>query len=319
MWIRNVGCDIPPKTIILEKGEIIDSVHIGLLLQCGVTEVKVQPKPVVGILSTGNEIMSIEEMKKNGYCNHSSDNHNSSKSLGMIPDANGPVLSALLTSYQSCEIVNYGIVSDDDIEVLTDTISKAITQCNVLITTGGISMGEKDVIEHVLFDKLGCRIHFGRLHMKPGKPTTFATSDKKKQNINGGNDDGNVDGDVDGNDGSSEKCLIFAMPGNPVSAYVCTELLVRPCLDMLHSTIVTSSDRENDNILTMVQNADVHAEINATLNHRVKLDVERPEYLRVQLSKKVVYDNNENVNSRALVEFEVLRGAEQVDYAVVNK
>ena len=283
------------------------------------TEVKVQPKPVVGILSTGNEIMSIEEMKKNGYCDHSSDNHNSSKSLGMIPDANGPVLSALLTSYQSCEIVNYGIVSDDDIEVLTDTISKAITQCNVLITTGGISMGEKDVIEHVLFDKLGCRIHFGRLHMKPGKPTTFATSDKKKQNINGGNDDGNVDGDVDGNDGSSEKCLIFAMPGNPVSAYVCTELLVRPCLDMLHSTIVTSSDRENDNILTMVQNADVHAEINATLNHRVKLDVERPEYLRVQLSKKVVYDNNENVNSRALVEFEVLRGAEQVDYAVVNK
>ncbi len=306
MWIRNVGCDIPSKTRILNRGDVIDSVHVGLLLQCGVTEVKVQPKPTVGILSTGNEIMGIQDMKENDYYDHnhnhhhhpsttSTNSHNSLSSfpLGMIPDANGPVLSALLTSYQSCNIINYGIVGDDDLEILTNTISEAIQNCNVLITSGGVSMGEKDVIEHVLYDRLGCRIHFGRLNMKPGKPTTFATFDKKNQSATDGS-----------GGGGGEKCLIFAMPGNPVSAYVCTELLVRPCLDMLHSTIVTSSDRENDNILTMVQNAAVHGEIDATLKHRVKLDVERPEYLRVKLSKKVVYDNNENVNSRAYVEFE---------------
>ncbi len=284
-WIRTIGCDIPTKKVLLQSGTIIEPVHIGLLLQCGYTEVKVQALPKVGILSTGNELMSIEQMKEQNYfqTGHSSNSH-----MGMIPDVNGPVLTSLLASYQTCLVTNYGIVTDDDENVLASTLSKAIAECNVVITSGGVSMGEKDIIEKVLCEKLGCQIHFGRLHMKPGKPTTFGTCNKVLP------------------DGTSsmDKCFIFAMPGNPVSAFVCTELLVRPCLDMLHSTVVdispTLHDEEKEhcdlnddnNILTMVQNASVHAEIHATLTNRVKLDVERPEYLRVKLSTRAVLDPN---------------------------
>ena len=185
-WIRNVGCDISPNTVILEKGSNIEAVHIGLLLQCGITEVKVQSKPIVGILSTGNEIMSIEEMENGNYLQ---EDYQEQK-LGMIPDANGPFLTSLLTSYQSCEIINYGIVTDDDVYDMTSKISNAIKECDVLITSGGVSKGEKDLIERVLREELGCKIHIGRLHMKPGKPTTFATFDEGDTN-----------------------CLIFAMPG----------------------------------------------------------------------------------------------------------
>ncbi len=272
-WIRNVGCDISPNTVILERGCTIQSVHIGLLLQCGITEVNVQPVPVVGILSTGNELMSIDEMKKRNCLNNKNLNHQ-----GLIPDANGPMLMSLLSSYRSCRVINYGIANDDDIDALAAVVKRAIQECNVLITSGGASVGEKDVIEHVLHEIIGCQIHFGRLHMKPGKPTTFATVDTQNSK------------------GKQTKCLIFGLPGNPVSAYVCTELLVRPCLDMLHGTLPPSGDNQdskyNDIISTMVQNADVHAEIHASLTKRVKLDSERPEYLRVTLSTNVVHYNN---------------------------
>ena len=187
-WIRNTGCDIASNTIILEKGNMIEPVHIGLLLQCGITEIKVNPFPIVGILSTGNEILSINEIKNQNYMK---DGHTDKKNLGMIPDANGPVLTSLLSSYRSCRTVNYGIVNDDDIVSLTETISRATEECDVLITSGGVSMGAKDVIKHVLIEKLGCQVHFGRLHMKPGKPTTFATTD------------------ID----DKKQCLIFALPG----------------------------------------------------------------------------------------------------------
>ena len=64
----------------------------------------------------------------------------------------------------------------DDIYDLTNTLSKAAEVCDVIITSGGVSMGDKDVIEYILHERLGCKIHFGRLHiMKPGKPATFAT------------------------------------------------------------------------------------------------------------------------------------------------
>ena len=94
-------------------------------------------------------------------------------------------------------------------------------------------------------------------HMKPGKPTTFLTVD------------------VDG-----KRCLIFALPGNPVSSIVCSELLVRPCLDMIHNTVSIES------IPKMVQNATVHPEVKATLLQDVKLDFVRPEYHRVKLKSE---------------------------------
>ena len=113
--------------------------------------------------------------------------------------------------------------------------------------------------------------------MKPGKPTTFITIDKMS-------------------DGLTYRKLVFALPGNPVSASVCTELLVRPCLDLLHQGTCTDSfaiagkRREiEDEMEAYVQwsseNAIVHAEVTATLSSAVVLDRGRPEYHRVSLKR----------------------------------
>jgi len=93
-------------------------------------------------------------------------------------------------------------------------------------------------------------------NMKPGKPTTFLSTELAAD---------------------SKMRLIFAMPGNPVSAMVCTELLIRPCLDMMHLGAIGES------VKSMVNNAQIHAEVSATLRQSVQLDMSRPEYHRVKL------------------------------------
>lgn len=87
-------------------------------------------------------------------------------------------------------------------------------------------MGEKDVVERVRTQGMGGVVHFGRMNMKPGKPTTFVT----------------VGRDAPGRGGRRKK-LVFALPGNPVSASVRGELLVRPCLDLLQDGIDVSRAR----------------------------------------------------------------------------
>ena len=106
-------------------------------------------------------------------------------------------------------------------------------------------------------------------NMKPGKPTTFLT-----------------------NKVNSKTRLIFAMPGNPVSAMVCTELLIRPCLDMMHTYMHDYMGPDGGSITNMVNNALVHAEVKATLRQGVKLDTSRPEYHRVKLDYTINCDGN---------------------------
>lgn len=257
-WIRTIGCDIAPDSIVLGKGERIQPVHMALLAQCGVDELPVKCLPKVGILSTGNEL-SINY----GQCQD-----------GKIPDANRPLLLSQLTTYCNCKPLDLGIVSDDDsIEILSDKLKTAlwIDNIDVLISTGGISAGEKDNMERVFVEGMGGDIHFGRLNMKPGKPTTFITIDKETSN------------------GKICRKLVFALPGNPVSASVCTELLVRPCLDLLYHGVDTSKVSnfvdEQCFIRNCVDNAYVHDELMATLTADVSLDKERPEYHRVSLQR----------------------------------
>ena len=251
-WIRKVGCDIEEGTIILPKGYLLDPVGLGLIQQSGQQTVQVKKLIQIGILSTGNELIR-----------HNEDRNQ----LGRIPDANRPLLLALASTFGTCTPIDLGIHRDDDIEALTNTIQIAFLTCDVVITTGGISMGETDIVEQVLVERLGGTLHFGRMHMKPGKPTTFVTLCHQ---------------------GVTK--LVFAMPGNPVSAVVCTQLLVRPCLDLLFHGDPDNHDNYDENsvenvVNRMVDNAWVHTEITATLTHGVKLDLERPEYHRVTLQQ----------------------------------
>lgn len=100
-------------------------------------------------------------------------NDNSSQP-GKIPDVNRPILLNLLSSFgRHCQPLDLGTERDDDVESMTATILRALDVCDVIITTGGISMGETDIVEHVLVERCGGTLHFGRMNMKPG--TTIVT------------------------------------------------------------------------------------------------------------------------------------------------
>jgi molybdopterin molybdotransferase len=260
-WVRGVGCDMAAQSEVLPKGHVLDPVSLGLVLQSGQSTIQVQQKLRVGVLSTGNELLS-------GAADAST------IAGGKIPDANRPILLALLSTFGSdISPVDLGIQRDDDLESLSDALRAAIDQCHVVITTGGISMGESDVLEQVLMQKLGGTLHFGRLHMKPGKPTTFITTTSSHDN---------------------RTRFVFCMPGNPVSATVCTQLIVRPCLDLLsHQDVHADVHGESvdEMVHRMEQNAWVHPERAVTLVHDMKLDKERPEYHRVILTS----DGNSNM------------------------
>jgi len=272
-WIRPVGCDIPPSTVVLPKGHSIDPVAIGLAKQSGVEYINVKRRTRVGVLSTGNEL--IVEM---------SDDKEAQR--GKIPDVNRPVLLSILatSTFQNiCEPIDLGIVRDDDIDTMVETFETALERCDVIITTGGVSMGETDIIERVLVDRCGGNLHFGRMHMKPGKPTTFVTISRPHK--------------MNGNSDNIVK-LVFALPGNPCSAAVCTYLLVKPCLDLYfhgidHNKSFTMMDnmREDQQLEEIVNSSFVHPEIEAQLSHDIKLDAKRPEYHRVVLLKNISHNN----------------------------
>ena len=256
-WIRGVGCDIEPGSLVLQAGSVIKPVSMGLLQQSGQPQVKLLSPIKVGVLSTGNELL----VSTHAWANEA---HTTGGLIqtGQIPDVNKPILLSLIASFGNCQPIDLGMERDDDIDSMTKTIETALKTCDVILTTGGISMGETDIVEDVLVKRLGGTLHFGRLNMKPGKPTTFVSI---KRN------------------GSRSPTLVFALPGNPVSATVCTHLLVQPSLNMLKQYW---TDEVKD-VVQMVQNTMVHAEVSATLAHDVKLDMERPEYHRVVLEMKM--------------------------------
>jgi molybdenum cofactor synthesis domain-containing protein len=154
IWIRPIGCDIPAGSVVLPRGHRMDPVALGLLKQSGAGSIQIKRPIVVGVLSTGNELI----------WGTPQDN-----TPGKIPDVNRPILLSLLSSFGNCETVDLGMERDDDVQAMARTIDSALQKCDVIITTGGISMGETDIVEQVLVEHCGGKLHFGRMHMKPGR------------------------------------------------------------------------------------------------------------------------------------------------------
>lgn len=196
--VREVGSDVDQGSVILEKGEQISGVggEIGLLAAVGVAEAKVFMRPVVGILSTGDEIV---EYARDGPLR-----------LGEVRDTNRITLISAVKEW-GFDVVDLGIAKDKP-GTLEETLRGGLRRADVLITTGGVSMGELDLLKPTIERSLGGTIHFGRVAMKPGKPTTFATVSVKD------------------NDGNRVSKTIFSLPGNPASALVTFHLFVLPSL-----------------------------------------------------------------------------------------
>uniref|UniRef100_A0A4W6C477 Gephyrin n=1 Tax=Lates calcarifer TaxID=8187 RepID=A0A4W6C477_LATCA len=246
--IRPIGHDIRRGECVLAKGTHMGPSEIGLLATVGVTEVSVHKFPVVAVMSTGNELLNPED-----------DLH-----PGKIRDSNRSTLLATIQEH-GYPTINLGIVGDNPDDLLS-ALHEGISRADVIITSGGVSMGEKDYLKQVLDIDLHAQIHFGRVFMKPGLPTTFATVD------------------IDG-----ARKLIFALPGtismsdwlsllslypltphislcNPVSAVVTCNLFVIPALRKMQGIL--------DPRPTIIK---------ARLSCDVKLDP-RPEYHRCILT-----------------------------------
>ncbi|KAK9422838.1 hypothetical protein SUNI508_00701 [Seiridium unicorne] len=233
--IREIGSDIKADSLILSKGEQISAIggEIGLLAAVGVSEVKVYRRPVIGVLSTGDEIV---EHDRSGELR-----------LGEVRDTNRITLMSAAQEH-GYEVVDLGIASDKS-GTLEETLRGALRRVDVVITTGGVSMGELDLLKPTIERSLGGTIHFGRVAMKPGKPTTFATVPVKN------------------NSGKRVDKIIFSLPGNPASAIVTFHLFVLPSLHQM-SGIEPAG-------LTKVP---------ITLSHDFALDKRRPEYHRAIVS-----------------------------------
>ncbi|KAJ2905409.1 gephyrin [Zalerion maritima] len=200
--IREIGSDVKQGTTILRAGDIISSVggEIGLLTSVGIAKVHVYSRPIVGVLSTGDELVEADTPSPLKY--------------GQVRDTNRPSLIAAARS-AGFETLDLGIAVDKA-DKLEETLRGALRRVDLLITTGGVSMGELDLLKPTIERNLGGSIHFGRVAMKPGKPTTFAIVPIKDV--------------VSSGESARKDRVVFSLPGNPASALVTFQLFVLPSL-----------------------------------------------------------------------------------------
>ena len=181
------GDDVKPGDQVLPAGRRLEPQDIGALAAMGVTGVPVVPRPKVGVISTGDELVEPE-------C---------APAAGQVRDVNGPLVCALLEQAGAVPRF-YGIVPDQE-DRLTRTVEQALEECDVVVLSGGSSVGEKDAAYRVM-SSLGDVLFHG-IAMKPGKPTLLGRT-------------------------ASGKAMV-GLPGHPVAALFCTHLFVRALLARL--------------------------------------------------------------------------------------
>lgn len=188
--VRPIGADIRRGEVVLTAGTHLGAAEIGLLATVGVTNVPVYAPPRVAILSTGDELVAPDQPL----------------GPGQIRDSNRVMLQAAVQAAGGIPM-DLGIAADQEAPLRT-AIEQGLAAGDILLTSGGVSMGDLDLIKPLL-EQAG-QVHFGRIRMKPGKPLTFATI------VVGG-----------------QRKLVFGLPGNPVSSLVTFYLFVVPAIRKL--------------------------------------------------------------------------------------
>ncbi len=182
--VRPAGGDVGAGSTVLAPGDRLGAAHLGLLAAVGAARPRVRRRPRVAICSTGDEVQAPTTVELEP---------------GWIRDTNRPVLQALLEEL-GAEVLDLGIVPDDAV-TLRETLAAGSEQADVVLTSGGVSMGEYDLVKAVLAE-LG-DVEFWRVAMQPAKPFAF---------------------------GLLAGTPLFGLPGNPVSVVVAFEQFVRPAL-----------------------------------------------------------------------------------------
>jgi molybdopterin molybdotransferase len=182
--VRAAGGDVAKGTTVFEEGTRLTPMHVGVLATIDLSEVMAHRRPKVAFMSTGDELVPPG---------------GGALGPGMIRDSNRPMVKALLSEV-GVELMDLGIIPDDP-DTLRAALDEAGASADVIVSTGGVSMGDRDVTKQVL--QGGSEVGFWKVAIQPAKPFAF----------------GRVGG-----------ALFFGLPGNPVSVLVSFEQFLRPAL-----------------------------------------------------------------------------------------
>jgi molybdopterin molybdotransferase len=178
------GEDVKMGDTVLKQGRLIKPQDISVMASVGCTSLTVSCKPLISIISTGDEL--VEPYEKPGS--------------SQIRNSNSYQLLEQIT--RAGAIGKYNGIARDDEEETYAVIKNVLSGSDIVIITGGVSMGDFDFVPSVL-ERAGVKIKFSSVNIQPGKPTTF---------------------------GVHSDALVFGLPGNPVSAFIQFEMLIRPLI-----------------------------------------------------------------------------------------
>jgi len=188
--IHTQGADATKGTVLIHSGAVIAAQHIGIAATVGVTDFAVVRKPKVAVLTSGDEVISPTQTPE----------------PHQIRNGNGPMITSLFETF-GCEVLQQIHVNDDLVET-KQAVSKALQICDLLVTVGGISVGEKDFFPQA-FESAKVEFAVEGVAMQPGKPVVV---------------------------GKSDRAVVFGLPGNPVSALACSHLFGVPIVSKLLGT-----------------------------------------------------------------------------------
>ncbi|MCC5953649.1 MAG: molybdopterin molybdotransferase MoeA [Acidimicrobiia bacterium] len=189
--VRRAGEDVRPGTVVVAAGTPLGPAHLGVLANTGAASVEVHPRPRVGVLSTGDELVDAPWPL----------------GPGQIRDSNRVMLAAL-AERDGYEVVDLGRVPDDA-AAIEAALRRGAATCDALVSSGGVSMGDADLVKAVLDDIAD--MEWMQVAIKPAKPFAFGVLTAR----------------------GGRSVPVFGLPGNPVSSAVSYELLARPGLRRL--------------------------------------------------------------------------------------
>jgi molybdopterin molybdotransferase len=186
--VRDAGSDVRAGETVFVRGTVLNAAGIGVLASVNARIVRAFPRARVALLSTGDELVV----------------DGSPLRIGQIRESNLTMLHSMIAA-TGCEVINLGVVRDDEAE-LERVLREVTERCDAIVTSGGVSMGDFDVVKAVL-SKIAT-MQWMQMAIKPAKPFAF--------------------GQLQSSDGRT--IPIFGLPGNPVSSLISYELLARPAM-----------------------------------------------------------------------------------------
>lgn len=265
--VRPIGEQVKKGDVVLKKGLKLNAAAIGFLAGIGVNEISVYKTPKVSVVITGNELQESGQKLEDGK----------------IYESNSFMLSAALSNLGISDITI--LKTKDSFEETKNTISKALENSNIVLISGGISVGDYDFVQEALKAN-GVKELFYRVNQKPGKPLWFGL--KKDQ-------------------------FVFGLPGNPASALSCFYIYVTPLLNKISGSKSIHLPRINARSLSAYKNT-----TGKTLFLKGKLIGSKVEILNGQQSSMLHSFASSNVLVRIPNDTELVNKNDEVECIILN-